>query len=145
MSIQELYTNIKHTLGSSDRAIIVVIIITSALSFSLGKYSAGETVPVSILQATSQDSPVMHTLPKSTVDTTESAAVRTEPTPTQSTQTAAATVTEGGYVAAKSGTKYHLPWCSGAQRIKEENKIWFKTKAEAEAAGYTPAANCKGI
>ncbi len=54
-------------------------------------------------------------------------------------------VGEGGYVASKNGTKYHFPWCGSAKQIKEENKIWFKTKAEAEAAGYTPASNCKGI
>ena len=51
----------------------------------------------------------------------------------------------GGYVASKTGAKYHLPWCSGARSIKEENKIYFQTKEEAESAGYTPAGNCKGI
>lgn len=51
----------------------------------------------------------------------------------------------GGYVASKSGKAYHLPWCPGAARIKEENKIWFASKEEAEAKGYAPAKNCKGI
>jgi len=51
----------------------------------------------------------------------------------------------GKYVASKNSNKYHAPWCSGAQRIKEENKIWFNNKEEAEASGYTPASNCKGI
>lgn len=51
----------------------------------------------------------------------------------------------GLYVASKNGTKYHLPTCSGAKRIKEENKIWFDSKQEAEKAGYEPAKNCKGI
>ncbi|MBU4536754.1 hypothetical protein KJ603_01790 [Patescibacteria group bacterium] len=51
----------------------------------------------------------------------------------------------GMYVASKNSDKYHAPWCSGAQRIKEENQIWFQTKEEAEKAGYTPASNCKGI
>ena len=51
----------------------------------------------------------------------------------------------GRDVASKNGTKYHLPWCSGAARIAEENKIWFASKKEAAVAGYTPAANCKGI
>ena len=50
-----------------------------------------------------------------------------------------------GYVASKKGTTYHLPWCSGAQRISEKNKVWFKTKEEAEKAGYNSAKNCKGI
>jgi len=51
----------------------------------------------------------------------------------------------GAYVASKQGGKYHFPWCSGAQRIKEENKVWFQTKEEAQRAGYEPAANCKGL
>lgn len=52
---------------------------------------------------------------------------------------------QGVFVASKSGTKYYLPTCSGVARIKEENKVWFDTKAEAEAAGYGPAANCPGL
>jgi len=51
----------------------------------------------------------------------------------------------GLYVASKNSDKYHAPWCSGAQRIKIENQIWFNSKEEAESAGYTPASNCKGI
>jgi len=51
----------------------------------------------------------------------------------------------GQYVASKSGKSYHLPWCSGAKLIKEENKIWFSTKEEAQARGYTPAGNCPGL
>ncbi len=49
------------------------------------------------------------------------------------------------YVGSKNSDKYHLPWCSGAKRITESNKVFFNSKAEAEAAGYTPAGNCKGI
>lgn len=52
---------------------------------------------------------------------------------------------QGMLVGSKNGTKYHFPWCSGAQAMKEENKIWFSSKEEAEKAGYTPAANCKGL
>lgn len=52
---------------------------------------------------------------------------------------------EGIVVASKNGTKYHYPWCSGAQSIKEENKIWFNSTEEARKAGYQPASNCKGL
>ncbi len=51
----------------------------------------------------------------------------------------------GQYVGSKKGTKYHLPWCPGAKTMNEANKIWFESKEAAEAAGYTPAGNCKGI
>lgn len=58
--------------------------------------------------------------------------------PNQATRT-------GVYVASKSGTKYYLPSCAGAARIKEGNRVWFATVAEAQAAGYTAAANCPGL
>ncbi len=51
----------------------------------------------------------------------------------------------GMYVASKTGAAYYLPWCGSVKRIKEENKIWFSSREEAEATGYKPAANCKGI
>ncbi len=56
-----------------------------------------------------------------------------------------ATPTTGTLVGSKNGTKYHYPWCGGAKRIKEENKVWFASAAVARAAGYTPAANCPGL
>lgn len=48
-------------------------------------------------------------------------------------------------VGSRSGTKYHLPDCPGAAQIKEENKVFFDSFALAEAAGYSPAANCPGL
>ncbi len=49
------------------------------------------------------------------------------------------------FVASKNGAKYYYPWCSGVSRIKEENKVWFATKEQAQKAGFSPAANCKGL
>jgi len=51
----------------------------------------------------------------------------------------------GAYVGSKSSHKFHLPWCPGALKISDANKIWFDSKEEALAKGYTPASNCKGI
>lgn len=51
--------------------------------------------------------------------------------------------TQGAFVASKNGTKYYPVGCSGANRIKEENKVYFTTSKEAESAGYGKAANCK--
>ena len=52
---------------------------------------------------------------------------------------------EGQFVASKAGTKYYLPSCAGASNIKEENRVYFVSVAQAQAAGYTAAANCPGI
>ena len=49
------------------------------------------------------------------------------------------------YVASRSGSSYHFPWCPGAAKIKQGNKIWFATKEEAVAKGYKPASNCPGL
>lgn len=48
-------------------------------------------------------------------------------------------------VASRNGTRYYFPWCSGLNRIKEENKIFFNSEKEAQGAGYTLAANCDGL
>ncbi|MBX4190443.1 hypothetical protein KW791_04090 [Candidatus Parcubacteria bacterium] len=47
-------------------------------------------------------------------------------------------------VASKSAKSklYHYTWCSGAQRIKETNKLWFESASAAESAGYSLAGNC---
>lgn len=55
----------------------------------------------------------------------------------------AATSTTGQFVASKNGTKYYPSDCAGANRISDENKVWFASAAAAAEAGYAPAANCK--
>ncbi len=56
-----------------------------------------------------------------------------------------ATSMMGQVIASKAGTKYHLPWCSGGERISDTNKVWFASASLARAAGYAPAENCKGL
>ncbi|HUD04207.1 MAG TPA: hypothetical protein VMR73_01810 [Candidatus Paceibacterota bacterium] len=47
------------------------------------------------------------------------------------------------YVGNVNSKIYQLSSCLGAKLISDENKIWFASKANAEAAGYVPAKNCK--
>lgn len=51
----------------------------------------------------------------------------------------------GEFLASKNGKAYYLPSCSGASRIKKENKVWFSSRDEAEKLGLKPAANCPGL
>lgn len=49
--------------------------------------------------------------------------------------------TRGGmFAGSKNGTKYYTPGCSGLDRIKPENIIWFKDAQDATLQGYTAAA-----
>ena len=119
----------------------LVVILACSLSFGLGfltgKETGGGEVRIETLPKTEtiQETTILPSAPRETVS---SARAESEIPPQ--------ILPSGGqYVASKKGTKYHLPWCPGAKQMKEENKIWFASKAEAEQAGYTPASNCKGI
>lgn len=49
---------------------------------------------------------------------------------------------EKNYVASANGKLYYPANCKAAARIKEENRMWFATVAEAKANGLTLAKNC---
>ena len=130
MILTDLRHKIKSFSGLLDRKDVymaLLIILTAVSSYILGTLSSirGASVPVTIRNA---GAIVTTTLPVS-----------------QEKTVATPSANAGLYVGSKSGTKYHLPTCSGAQRITESNKVWFTSKAEAEKAGYTPALNCPGI
>jgi endonuclease YncB( thermonuclease family)/methylphosphotriester-DNA--protein-cysteine methyltransferase len=42
----------------------------------------------------------------------------------------------------KNSKIFHLPGCSGYDRVSEKNRVYFNSAAEAEAAGYKRAGNC---
>jgi endonuclease YncB( thermonuclease family)/methylphosphotriester-DNA--protein-cysteine methyltransferase len=49
---------------------------------------------------------------------------------------------EGTVIGNKNSKKYHRPDCPGYRDMAERNRVFFKTVAEAEAAGYKRAGNC---
>lgn len=53
------------------------------------------------------------------------------------------TAKERMFVASKSGKLYYSLNCSGANKIKEENKMYFKSKEDAEKFGYVYSSSCK--
>ncbi|HEC32668.1 MAG TPA: hypothetical protein ENI63_00215 [Candidatus Kaiserbacteria bacterium] len=127
-SIRELTQKIKQKIGivimfpPSDLLIIAVIVLVGFASFGLGRLSVQDTrkVPVTIVETKSQTASV-GVLNNGKKDSMENV------------------------VASKNGTRYYLPWCSGARRIAKQNLITFSSIKEAKKAGYTKAANCKGL
>ena len=124
-NIAEIAQRIKRIVAG-ELFVVLLIVLIGLMSFGLGRLSAleKERIPVRIIDPVAQRASVLEQ--NSNGNTSD-------------------TVSSGSFVGSKNGSKYHFPWCSGAQRIKEENKIWFSTKEEAERAGYTPAANCPGL
>lgn len=141
MSIQEISTNFKRLFSNSDAHLALIIVVVACGSFWLGRLSETQNVPKQAIATETQVSNV--SLSDTFSDSNHE--IATSSINNSATPQSSLTSSQGAYVASKSGTKYHLPWCGSAKQIKEENKIWFQTKEEAERAGYSPAANCKGI
>lgn len=133
MSIQEVWGKFKDSALVGDLVLALIIAGTAMAGFWLGRYSVH--IP---------SEPVLDGLPQEA--SVLRATGRAEaPLDEEDVDAPAEEAQDQAYVASKTGTKYHLPTCAGAKQINEENKLWFSTKEEAEAAGYTPATNCKGI
>ena len=109
---------------------VVALISIAIISFSLGRLSAinDRKAPIQVLGDR----------PTQTAEVLSSVKEKTEPKAKIDEKNAL-------YVGSKNGSVYHFPWCPGAQKMKEGNKIFFSSKEEAEKAGYRPAANCDGL
>lgn len=129
MSIKDFLSRIKGSTGvikpKRDFSVIifsVIIVLVATASFGLGRISENEDSK----QGVFIDKGNIH------IQNTKDKNINT-------------VNTGGTVVASKNSDKYHFPWCSGAVRISEENKIWFSSIKEARAKGYIPASNCKGL
>ena len=137
VSIQDLSNKFKGLLLNTEVLLSVLIVAVACISFYLGTLSVKGNIGFEphIEQYAQAIGSNLETAPKIETATSTDTTITAEDSQ----------IKKGEYVASKSGAKYHLPWCPGAKQIKEENKVWFTSKEEAEKAGYTPAANCKGI
>ncbi len=138
VSIQETSQKLKSVVLNDAIFMALILISVGVISFGLGRNSVH---PGPLESAKKQNAAAV----------TESRVPAAAPekvnivAPAVGSGATSATETAHTYVGSRTGKKYHLPWCPGAKQMKEENKVWFATKDEAEKAGYTPASNCKGI
>ena len=127
---------IKHFLASEGGeriALALIVLLVGVISFGLGRMSIQDKKT----QGEARFGEVeLDTLSASAFSAAQQADIGTN------TQTQTNDSQSGQVVASKNGEVYHYPWCSGAQRMKEENKIYFNSITEAKAAGLRPAANC---
>lgn len=118
MNIAELRENIKTSLDRSLRewSLFAILFLIALASFGLGRLSVFEDVR----PAVSLKEAPGEALPKA--------------------------LYVGGLIeASRSGSVYYYPWCDGALKIPEQNRIWFADEVTAQKAGLTPAKVCKGL
>ncbi len=139
--LRHYYKKVKQLIeeNKSDLYIAAIIFLVGMASFGLGRLSVlwPKKEPIRIDQVGEIDQ--SSRLKSGLGEVVNNFTKRSDPS------TSPILSSKGRYVASKSGTAYHYPWCSGALRIKEENKIWFQTKEDAVKAGYKPAGNCEGL
>ena len=112
--------------NNKELYLATIIILTAVISFGLGRLSKirEEKTPITIENV------------KENEETSESKSLSTS-------NVDSGIKADKIFVASRNGKKYYYAWCESANVIKEQNRIWFSTQAEAEKAGYQPAANCK--
>lgn len=103
------------------------ILAVSAIGFTLSGSNADAAKPNSVHVTVS---PVRDTSAPAETDTP----ANQTPTPVQ---------LQGSYTASSRSDKFHMPFCPSAARISEDNRVWFSTRDEAVAAGYSPCGRCK--
>ena len=120
MNIQEIQQKINSWLSDGQLFMALLLVLVAVASFGLGQRSvpAKERKLVPVTQSVAQS---------------------------VSTESPSSTIESVSYVGSKNSDKYHLPWCPGAQKIAEQNKVYFNSQAAATAAGYKPAGNCPGL
>lgn len=157
MRVTETLKKINTTLMSmgdipKDIFVFLAILLIVAGVFMVGRISVGETerknglkiVAPSNLSANAEQV-LLEANSSSTGQKIGSFGSTSQRSYTSQNQIMNVQVKSGMYVGTKNGRVYHLPSCGGAKKIKLENQVWFIDKRDAEAKGYKPAANCKGI
>ena len=122
--LADLYKKVKMWCGDNRNDLVTasIIFFTGLSGFGLGRLSVDlkPNPPLSVIQPTDEQQHV------------------------NTTSSNDAVANNNMVVASRNGTTYYYSWCSGIKRIKEENKIRFPTKEEAEKAGLKLAGNCQG-
>jgi hypothetical protein len=123
--------------NQADIAIVIGFVLVAIIAFGAGRLSAPQLDKNAVIieqpNASSSAVNLYGNVSQSAINSVGSgSAIKTSLAP--------AGQAEGMFVASRGGTKYHWPWCSYGEKIKEANKIWFNSETEAQAAGYSPCA-----
>lgn len=125
-----------------DVATVFIIVLVSIGSFGLGRLSTNQSSEANISVTESSLASVISALADVRDVATESTVQETEEI-VQKTEPKKIIKTPKNFFASSRGSKYYHLGCSGGKTLKEENKIWFASKEEAETAGYELSTSCR--
>ena len=116
-----------------DILTVAIVILVGLGSFGLGRLSKQASSPGIKIEYTGQESNVVASEAVNPYNSSNT------PNISQKTQE----TISGNYFASNRGQKYYPVGCSAGKTIKQENRIYYATSAEAEKAGYTLSSSCK--
>lgn len=130
--------------------IVLIVILVGTGSFQLGRlsksgdsssgvkieYPNGELAPI-------QDAQVQPANALNALSATESISNITRTAPSSNFTAPTKKTSSQNFFASSRGKKYYPVGCSAGKSLKQENRIYFGTREEAEKAGYTLSASCK--
>ena len=156
VSTPSTFGRLKSWLGSQEGkqvALVAVILLTSSLSFGLGRLSATENgggVRLIMPNGQSQGASAIDALNgQNGAINTSSTHLKphefiNQPLSESVGDSDPSAVPNGAmFVASSRGKKYYPIWCSAAKSLSPANKIYFNTEDEATAKGYTKSSSCK--
>lgn len=113
-----------------DVLTVLIVILVGLGAFELGRLSKQTNTNSLKIDYTGQEaSLIVPTIAKSSISSTTSGGSLNS--------------SSGEYFASKRGKKYYPINCSAGKTIKQENRIYFSTTAQAETAGYTLSGSCE--
>ncbi len=108
-----------------DILVVIIIILVGLGSFGLGRLSKNSDPDLKI-EYTGQEANVIESISENTPISENFQKTNLK-----------------NYFASNRGTKYYSLSCSAGKTIKEENRIYFNTSTEAQAAGYELSSACR--
>jgi len=119
-----------------DLLIVIIVILVGLGSFELGRLSKETNSSGIKIEYTNQDSNqssnVISSLEYPNILQNDKISTAANSNSTGKT-----------FFASNRGSKYYSISCSAGKIIKQENRVWFTTGEEAQAAGYTLSSSCQ--
>ena len=127
--IKRIIINSLESEKGKDILIVVIVILVGLGSFELGRLSKENISSGIKILSTKEETGLISS--ENLLQTTNKI------TPTISNSV------DKNFFASNKGTKYYSIGCSAGKTLKQENRIYFTTKEEAETAGYTLSSSCR--
>ena len=127
--------------GKGKDIIIIFIVISVGFgAFELGRLSkTGNSSGIKIeYNGQTETASVISALKTSNLLAAPTTASKSAPSGTMSQPTGSK-----NFFASIRGTKYYPTGCTAGNTLKQENRIYFETREEAEKAGYVLSSSCR--